>query len=218
MSSSGTYAFAPDNADLIDEAFERILIDPATLVARHFKSAAMSMNLLFAYWETKGIKLFQVDEQTQALTVSDPDFTAASGTLAILEGVIRRDGMDTPVHRITREQYHLIPDKTAEGLPTQVWFNRATLLATLWQVPENSTDVFRYMRLRRIQDAGTGVNTPDLPIWWFEALASGLAAFLAEKFAPQLHSAKMALADQRLEMALSEDRERVDTSFSMARI
>lgn len=162
------------------------------------------------------MKLFQVDEQTQTLTVSDLDYTPASGTIAILEGVIRRDGIDTPVHRITREQYHLIPDKDSEGLPTQVWYNRANNTYYLFQAPENSTDVFRYMRLRRIQDAGTGQQTPDLPVWWWEALASGLTAFLAEKFKPEVFAAKLALADMRLDAAVFEDRERGDTSFGMS--
>lgn len=216
MASSGTYVFAPDNADFIEEAFERCLIDPATLVSRHFKSATMSLNLLFAHWATKGVKLFQVDEQTQTLTTALATYTAASGTLAILEGIVRRAGIDTVVQRISREQYQLIPDKTAQGLPTQVWLDRAAGTYKLWQVPENLTDVFRYTRVRRIQDAGTGQQTPDLPIWWFEALASGLTEFLSEKFAPQLHAEKKVLAEQRLDAALTEDRERVDTSFSMA--
>lgn len=216
MASSGTYAFAPDNADFIEEAFERCLIDPATLVSRHFKSATMSLNLLFAHWATKGVRLFQVDEQTQTLTAALATYTPASGTLAILEGIIRRSGIDTAVQRVTRDQYQMIPDKVAQGLPTQVWLDRAAGTYKLWQVPENSTDVFRYTRVRRIQDAGTGQQTPDLPIWWFEALASGLTEFLSEKFAPQLHAEKAQLAAMRLADAMSEDRERADTSFGIA--
>lgn len=216
MASSGTFAFAPDNADFIDEAFERCGKDPAALQARHFRSALMSLDLLFAYWATRGVKLFQVDEQTQALTASDLDYAVASGTLALLECSIRRDGIDTPVHRISREDYHNIPDKDAEGLPSQVWLDRAAGTYYLWQAPENSTDVFRYRRLRRIQDAGSGQATPDLPLWWFEALASGLAEFLALKFAPDRYELLRGIAAERLAWAMFEDRERGDVSFGMS--
>lgn len=215
MASSGTYVFSPDNADFIEEAFERCGKDPAKLTARHFRSATMSLNLLFAHWATLGVKLFQVDEQTQTLTDGDADYTAASGTLAILEGVIRRDGIDTPVHRMTREQYHLIPDKDEEGLPSLVWLDRGTMTYYLFQVPENSTDVFRYRRVRRIQDAGTGQQTPDLPFWWFQALASGLAWFLSEKYAPDRYDALERRAAKFIGDAMHEDRERGDTTFGM---
>lgn len=216
MPTSGTYNFAPDNVDFIDEAWERCGLDPAKLTGRHFTSAMMSMALLFAHWATKGVKLFQVDEQTQLLTLGDADYTPAVGTLVILEGVIRRASVDTPVARLTREQYHLIPDKTTRGLPNQVWLDRGANTYFLWQVPENSTDVFRYRRVRRIQDPGSGQNTPDIPVWWFEALAAGLAWKLALKFAPAKYQLLIVEAEGSLASAMFEDRERADTSFGMA--
>lgn len=215
MASSGTYAYAPDNLELVEEAFERALIDPATLVARHWTAAARSMNLLFVEWATRGVKHFAIDEQTQTLTDGTASYTAASGTLAILEAVIRRDGKDTPVYPMTRDEYVAIPDKTAESLPTRFWLDRQTGTYYLWQVPENSTDVLRYRRARRIQDAGTGLNTPDVGYLWLEALASGLAARLAEKFAPAREADLRAKANAAFLMAKSEDRERADTGFGL---
>jgi hypothetical protein len=217
MASSGTYAYAPDNADLIEEAFERCQVDPATLVARHFRSAITSINLLFADWANEGVRLFQVDEQTQTLTESDADYNVASGTLYLLHGVVRSSGIDTPVRAISREQYHMIPDKTLEGLPTQVYHDRATGAYYLFHVPENSTDVFRYYRVRRIQDAGTGQQTPDLPYHWFEAFAAGMAAKLAEKFAPpELEDRLIKKAALSFYRARTEDRERADVSFGVS--
>jgi hypothetical protein len=215
MASSGTYAFAPDNADFVEEAFERCGIDPATLGQRHFRSAMRSTDLLFSHWSSLGARLFQMDEQTQTLTDGDPSYTAASGTLAIVCGVIRRSGVDTPVHSMSHGEYHLMPNKTMEGMPNRVWLDRSAGTYYLWPVPENSTDVYRYRRLRRIQDAGTGLQTPDLPYHWFEALAAGLAEHLALKFAPDRHSLLKGLAEQRFLAARSEDRERTDTEFDV---
>lgn len=215
MASSGTYAYAPDVAECVEESFERVGISPKQLTAEHARSARRSLKGLFSKWSGRGIRLFQVDEQTQTVTTSDPSYTVASGSMAMLECFIRRDGFDTPVHKISREQYAGIPDKTAEGLPSMVYFDRAADTYYLWNVPENSTDVLHYFRLRRIQDVSTGQETPDIQYHWIEALFSGLAAMLAVKFAPDRIVMLKAQAEEDFREAKQEDRERADTSISM---
>lgn len=53
---------------------------------------------------------------------------------------------------------------------------------TVWPVPEAS-NVYQlvYWRMRRIQDAGDGVNTFDVPFRFVPALAAGLAYYIALK-------------------------------------
>lgn len=216
MTTSSTYTYDPAVEDIVSEAFERCGKDPATLTMRHARSARRSANLLFSYWATKGVHLFTVDEQTQTLTDGDPSYAPASGTLAILEAVIRRSSVDTPVTKISREQYHLIPNKTSEGLPSMLFYDRKGGQYYLWQTPENSTDVLRYWRLRRVQDVTTAQETFDVPYHWFEALASGLAEFLALKFAPDRYVLLKGIAAERLKDAMTEDRERVDTSIGVS--
>lgn len=215
MPSSGTYAYAPDNGDFVEEAFERCGIDPATLNARHFESAMRSSNLLFSRWANLGVRLFAVDEQTQVVTQGLATYSVPSGTLSMLVCAITRNAIQTPVERIALQDYERIVDRTQQGLPTQVWHNRATGIYALWQVPENSTDTFRYFRARRIQDTVSGMDTPDLPHRWFEALAAGLAEPLALKFAPDRFDKLAALASARFLEAKSEDREKVDSSFDI---
>ena len=215
MSTSGTYTFSPEISEFVDEALERAGIDPATAKMRHMRSARRSLNLMFADWANEGVLLFAVDEQTQTLTDGDPSYAVASGTLAMLDMVIRRSSVDTEVSKISREQYHLIPNKTNEGLPSMLYLDRNAGIYYLWATPENSTDVLRYWRLRRIQDVTAGSETADVPYRWFEALASGLAARLALKFAPEKFALLEKLAAGALQRAKSEDRERTDTAFSM---
>ena len=215
MATSGTYSWNPDIAEFSDEAWERCGIDPVTLVSKHIRSARMSLNLLFSGWAARGNHNYAVDEQTQTLTDSAPDYTAATGTLAILGGVIRRSGIDTPVRAISLEVYQQIPDKTIEGLPTVVFFDRKALTYYLWSEPENSTDVFRYWRLRRTQDVTAATETADVDYLWFEALASGLAAKLALKFAPTRVGKLEAAAEKAFVEAQLADRERTGTTFSM---
>lgn len=215
MTASATYAYAPEIAEFGDEAFERCGIDPAVLTMRHNRSARRSLNLLFAEWATKGDVGFLIDEQTQTVTTALATYTATTGTLAMFDVTVRRSSTDTPVFPMNRDEYAGIPDKTSQGLPSRVFFDRAAGTYKLWNVPENSTDQIRYWRLRRVQDASAGSQTPDVPYYWFEALASGLASKLAIKFAPGRLSILKAEANEKFQDAKYFDRERGDTTFSV---
>lgn len=126
---------------------------------------------------------------------------------------MRRSSIDTPVHRISREQYADIPDKTQEGLPDQIFHDRKANLYYLWMVPENSTDVLHYWRVRRMQDVTAAQETADLNYLWFEALASGLAAKLALKYAPARLSMLESAAEAAYLRAKTGERERADTTM-----
>ena len=52
MTTSGTYLFNPDLAELVDEAMERARIDPAHITARHILSARRSMRFILSGWAT----------------------------------------------------------------------------------------------------------------------------------------------------------------------
>jgi hypothetical protein len=215
MATSGTYAFSPDVQDFIEEAFERCGVDPATITGRHIRSARRSMNFLFAQWAVNGINLFSVDLQTEATVESQANYTAADGTIAILEVVVRRLTVDTPIYLIDRQAYEYIPNKTNEGLPTQLFYNRVDNEFFLWNTPENSTDSIRYWRLRRIQDVVAGIDTPDIPYEWMEALSAGLAEFLALKYALDRYKTLQEDAAVKFKMANDFNRERVDTNFQL---
>lgn len=215
MASSGTYAWSPDIQEFLDEAFERCGVSPKSLVQEHLTSARRSMNFLLADWATKDVHLWLVDEQTQTLTAGQETYTAPDGTVLIMDAVVRRSGIDTPVHHIDRTAYHNIPSKTQEGLPTNLFFDAKTGQYKLWNVPENSTDVLRFWRMRRAQDVTAGQETPDVPYKWFEALAAGTAHFLAKKYAPDRIGALETDAAKSFNSAKMADRQRTDTRFTM---
>lgn len=213
MSTSGTYTFDPEVASFVEEAFERCGIDPASLTARHAKSARLSLSFLFSEWSNKGPHLWAVDQQNQLLTDADASYDAPSGTVAILEMVIRRSGIDTPVFPMSRDEYLAIPNKTTEGMPTRFFFDRGrdTPTITLWPTPENSTDRIYFYRMRCLQDVGTAASTLDIPPRWHEAVAAGLAAKLAVKYAPDRIGPLKGEAKSRFEEAKTEDRDRSPT-------
>jgi len=212
--TSGTYTFSPEISEVFEEAFERCGIDPASITARHSRSARRSLNLLFSGWSNEGPLLWAVDQQTITPVVGTATYNCPDGTVAILEVFVRRDGVDTPVFPMARDEYAAIPDKTTQGLANRVYFDRTITTPTLtfWNVPENITDELIYYRMRQLQDAGAGSNTPDIPYRWQEALTAGVAAKLAEKYAPDREQGLLAKAGVAFKKAKQEDRERTPTA------
>jgi hypothetical protein len=218
MAASGTYAWSPEVSEICDEAFERCGIDPATLTGRHMRSARLSMNYLFSHWATRGVMLWAIDRQKIDCVAGTAAYSLATGTQAILDATLLRDGTETPVSPIARDEYVNLPDKTQRGMPSSYYLDRQlSPQVYLWPTPDASTDDFYYYRLRRLQDVGNASNTPDIPHYWQEALASGLAAKLAEKYAPEREAALLQKAEMAFSLAHQEDRQRTPTVLKVSR-
>jgi hypothetical protein len=87
---------------------------------------------------------------------------------------------------------------------------------TVWPVPDASqTYTFVYWRLKRIDDAGSGVNTMDIPFRFLPCMVAGLAYYLAMKV-PGGTERLMVLKQQYDEawaLAAEEDREKAAVRF-----
>jgi hypothetical protein len=87
---------------------------------------------------------------------------------------------------------------------------------TVWPTPDNSTTYqFVYWRMRRIDDAGGGVNTMDVPFRFLPCMVAGLAYYLALKVpngAQRLEILKSQY-DEAWELASTEDREKAADRF-----
>jgi len=224
MATSGTYSFSPEIAEIVDEAFERCGIDPASLTQRHTRSARRSMDLLFSEWANKGPHLWAIDQQIFTVTQGTEIYETPVGTIGILEMALRVDSIDTEINPMTRDEYLSTPNKSTQGFVSRYWFERinpdtsityplGTPRIHLWNVPDNSTDQIVYYRMRQIQDSGAASNTLDIPHRWQEAIAAGLAKKLAVKFAPDRIGPLTGEANSRFNEAKSEDRESAPTTF-----
>jgi hypothetical protein len=87
---------------------------------------------------------------------------------------------------------------------------------TLWPTPDNSTPYqFVYWRLRRVQDAGAGVETADMNFRFLPCLVAGLAYHIAIKtpdLMPRIQMLKQ-IYDETFEIAAGEDREKAPSRF-----
>ena len=82
---------------------------------------------------------------------------------------------------------------------------------TVWPTPDNSTPYqFVYYRLRRVQDAGAGVETADMNFRFLPCLVAGLAYHIAIKvpeLMPRIEMLKQ-IYNETFEIAAGEDREK----------
>jgi hypothetical protein len=87
---------------------------------------------------------------------------------------------------------------------------------TVWPTPDNSTPYqFVYWRLRRVQDAGSGIETSDMNFRFLPALTAGLAYHIAVKvpeLMPRIQMLKQ-IYDETFETAAGEDREKAAVRF-----
>jgi hypothetical protein len=87
----------------------------------------------------------------------------------------------------------------------------------VWPTPNSGGDyTFVYWRLRRIQDAGTGVTVNDIPFRFLPCMVAGLAYYLAQKTAevdPNRMAMLQADYEKQWDLASQEDREKAPLRF-----
>ena len=216
MTTSGTRAFNLDVGEIIEEAYERCGLEVRT--GYDAKTARRSLNLMFAEWANRGVNLWTVTQATQTLTQGTAQYTLGTDVVDVLEMVLRRNNTDYEMDRISRGEYVTLPNKTTQGRPSQFYFERSIApVINLWATPDSSSDSIIYYYVRRIEDAGTLVNTTDMPFRFYPCMVSGLAYYMAMKRAPERLQLLKAVYDEEFQRAADEDIERVSLKLQPAR-
>ena len=208
MTTSGSRDFNIDVGEIIEEAYERCGLEVRT--GYDARTARRSLNLMFADWANRGLNLWTVVQGTTTLIQGTSTYTLTADVVDLLEMVLRRDGTDFEMSRISRGEYLTFPNKTDQGRPSQFYFNRQIdPVITLWQTPENSTDQLIYYYVQRIEDADALVNTTDMPFRFYPCMVAGLSYYLAMKRAPDRIQILKAVYEEEFQRAAEEDEDRV---------
>ena len=223
MTTTGTSTFNMNLNDIVEEAFERCGAELRT--GYDLRTARRSLNLLTIEWANKGINLWTIEQGSIPMVQGQITYTLPVDTIDLLEHTIRtQTGIqqtDINITRISVDTYSTIPNKNAQGRPIQVWINRQSGATTptgiqypninVWPAPDqNNYYTFVYWRLRRIQDAGNGVETQDIPFRFLPALIAGLAYHLSVKLPNAAERTGMLkqMYDEQWQLAQDEDREK----------
>jgi len=222
MAVSGTTSFNLDLTELVEEAFERVGSEMRT--GYDLRTARRSLNLLFADWANRGVNMWTFEQGSITMVPGTATYNLPADTVDLLEHVIRTGAgnaatqADLTITRISVSTYATIPNKLAQARPIQVWIERLQEAPriTVWPVPDASqTYTFVYWRMRRIDDAGGGVNTMDVPFRFIPCMVAGLAYYLAMKVpggVERLGVLKQQY-DEAWQLASDEDREKASVRF-----
>jgi hypothetical protein len=223
MTTSGTTTFNLDLNNLVEEAFERCGAELRT--GYDLRTARRSLNLLTIEWANRGINLWTIEQGSIPLVQGQITYDLPVDTIDLIDHVVRTQSgvgqTDINISRISVDTYSTIPNKNAQGRPIQVWINRqsgatesggiSNPTINVWPAPEQSNlYTFVYWRLRRIQDAGNGTTTQDIPFRLLPALVAGLSYYLSLKVPDAIARTDMLKAqyDEQWDLASSEDREK----------
>ena len=221
MATSGTTAFDMDFTEIAEEAWERAGREMRS--GYDLRTARRSMNLMTIEWQNRGINMWTIDEGTLSLTQGTSEYTLPADTIDLLEQQIRTGSgnvatqSDLTISRISVSTYASIPNKLTQGRPIQVFVERLrdAPKINVWPVPDSDDYIFYYWRMRRIEDAGNGVETADMNFRFFPCLVAGLAYYIAMK-EPELVD-RVAMLKQAYEeqfaLAAGEDREKTSARF-----
>jgi hypothetical protein len=221
MATSGTTAFNMDFTEIAEEAWERAGREMRS--GYDLRTARRSMNLMTIEWQNRGLNLWTIDQKTKALTTGTSQYVLDADTIDLLDQSIRTNAgnattqSDLTISRIGVSTYSSIPNKLTQGRPIQVWIERLrdAPRINIWPVPDSNDYTFVYWRMRRIEDAGSGVETADMNFRFFPALVAGLAYHIAMKdpeLLPRLAILKEAY-DEQYNLAAGEDREKTSEHF-----
>ena len=221
MTTSGVATFTLDLTELVEEAFERCGAELRT--GYDLKTARRSLNLMFADWANRGINMWTFEQGSITLVPGTATYALPVDTVDLMEHVIRTGAgsqatqADLTITRISISTYATLPNKLQQARPIQVLINRLEAPSiTVWPVPDAvQTYTFVYWRLRRLQDAGTGVNTMDVPFRFIPCMVAGLAYYLAMKVPGAIDRMPMLKEqyDNAWQIASDEDREKAAVRF-----
>lgn len=175
--------------------------------ARQAEHAVATLNRVMKAWQLRDeTPSFLKARQSLALT------TAASYTLnpvrpmRILSARVKRAGIETPMLRLTREDYDNLPNKATIGFPTQFYFDRQREASLFYVWPVLGVAAGETVEItyeREIEDLGIN-DTIDLPGEWYDVAVKQLAARLVGPYGSE--AAKQRLpgeAEHALNMALA---------------
>ena len=221
MTTSGTTAFNMEFTEIAEEAWERAGREMRS--GYDLRTARRSMNLMTIEWQNRGINMWTVDSGTVSLVAGTSRYQLPIDTIDLMEHQIRTNSgnattqSDLTISRISVSTYASIPNKLSQGRPIQLYIERLRdePHVNVWPVPDSNDYVLYYWRMRRIQDAGAGVETADMNFRFLPCLVAGLAYHIAMKvpeLAERVQMLKM-VYDEQFEMAANEDREKTSARF-----
>ena len=211
MAVSGSTDFTPDITEFIEEAYERCGLELRT--GYDLKTAIRSANLMLSEWANRGLNQWTIATGTQTVTEGTSSYALGTDVIDVLDVVIRRTVndkvTDIRLDKLSRAEYFNIPNKSTKAKPSQYFLDKQTNPTIyVYPSPENSTDIIRFNKLTRLDNADDAKNTMDIPFRFYPCFAAGLAYYLSLKKNPELSPQLKAIYEEEFLRAADQDEDR----------
>jgi hypothetical protein len=197
--------------DLIDEAFERIQINPRA--GYDMRSAKRSLDILLSDWTNRGLNLWTVEQATYPAPIGTTAVLINPTAYDVMDAVIRDTSVTPPfdlaLSRVSPTDFLNIPFKTMRGTPSQFTITRTHNSTTMniWMVPDRDC-VLLVNQLKVIPSLTGYTSSIEIPPRFQAALISGLAHQLSLKKNPQRSAELKAYYEEDFQRAADEERDR----------
>lgn len=192
-----------EQGQIIDEAVERAGIDPTSLTHRHLDSINTSLKLLFTFIEKKMDAEYRMLETTISIPLNAKAVELPSNTIDVADVmIVKSNGEEIPTRRISRQDYLNVnrsPQLVAPvGTPSGWWVSKSlpgevarlpdgsdatdNMLLVLWPAMGESGASARVSYIRETIDPGFLGDTVDARRQWWDTIAEGLGARVAQKY------------------------------------
>jgi hypothetical protein len=159
-----------------------------------------------------------INSTDTSITVSSVANLATAGFIKIDNETIYYPNVDNSTNQLlncARGQNSTLPTAHTDGAEVTIQYLPCI---NVWPTPNSPGDqyTFVYYRMRRIQDAGTGVREQDIPFRFIPCMVAGLAYQLSTKLPGVDPNRTMMLKadyEQQFQLAADEDREKASVRF-----
>lgn len=207
MATSGSIDGNLNARDIVTQALRKIRVVPVfdTPSAEDAAQGLAELTLMLKGWQVRGPNLFRQTDGSVTLVADTASYTLSPRPVRVYECRYRdAAGRDLPMHELTRAEYFDMPLKTAQGIPTQYYFDPQVGSGKLYVWPvlaAVTSETIRYTYQRVIEDVDSLTDDIDVPQEWQETVVYALADRLQETYGKNNQT-----ITQRAEMLLLQAR------------
>lgn len=221
MSTSGVTTWKLTASEIIDAALRKLsaISSGVSATTQNRTDGLQALNGMLKLFQTKGMPLWAISEQTLTLTATRTYSLGIGQTinvpapLKVIQAYLKdtSTGYSVPLDIRTRYDYNLMqPASTTSGCPVHVEYEPGNQIGTLhvYPLPDTYSIANRQIVIvyqRPFEDMVNLTDNLDFPQYWHDAVVYGLATRLAPEFGMPIQDRTVIKAEAKefLEEALS---------------
>ena len=137
MTVSGTRTFIRTRDQLISNVLRklRVINENQTPSTNQYTIASEALNIMVQHWQNRSVFLWSVLEDLFMITADTPTITLDVDMIEVFNVCFSENDSDTPLTKLTREEYMAISDKRATGIPKSYYVDYQLAQPTMYLHP-----------------------------------------------------------------------------------